>query len=139
MQLFTVEQANRTLPLVRRIVEDIVRSYAAWQERVRDFELAQAVARPDAPDPAVERLQREAQGLAADIAAFVAELELLGVEFKGFEQGLVDFPAMLGGRQVCLCWQLGEPAVEYWHDRDAGFAGRRPFAPHGVASSRADS
>lgn len=139
MKPFTVEQANRTLPLVRRIVEDIVRDYAIWQERVRDFELAQAVARADAPAPEVERLQREAQGLAAEIAAFVAELESLGVEFKGFDQGLVDFPAVLGGRDVYLCWQLGEPAVQYWHDRDAGFAGRQPFAPQGVASSRADS
>ena len=128
-RLFTVAQANAMLPLVRRIAEDIVIGYRRWQERVREFEVVAANSRADEPDERAEQLQDEAQRLAAEIDGFVAELTALGVEFKGFDQGLVDFPAVLSGRPVYLCWRLGEPSVQFWHDRDAGFAGRRPLGP----------
>jgi hypothetical protein len=130
---FTVEQANRTLPLVRRIVEDIVREHARWQEQVREFEIAAAGDRGAAPNESAERLQREAQATAAEIDGFVRELEELGVEFKGFDLGLVDFPARMDGRTVYLCWRLGEPSVQFWHEVDAGYAGRRPLAPLAIA------
>ena len=132
-KVFTVEQANRTLPLVSRIVQDIVTRYACWQERVQEFEVAAANARIDRPDPRAEALQHEVQEIAREIEGYVNELTELGVEFKGFDLGLVDFPGHLGGRDVYLCWRLGEPAVEYWHERDAGFAGRQPLSPRAVA------
>lgn len=53
------------------------------------------------------------------------EIANLGVEIKDFERGLCDFPHMRDGRVVYLCWQRGEDAVEWWHDTDAGFAGRQ--------------
>jgi hypothetical protein len=52
----------------------------------------------------------------------------LGVECKGLDVGLVDFPAVIAGEPAYLCWQLGEDAVSWWHPADAGFAGRRPLA-----------
>jgi len=122
---FTVEQADRTLPLVRRIVQDIVDGYERWQALVRDFELATASSTAEAPDADADRLQREAQRLAVDIEGFVGELEQLGVEFKGYEDGLVDFPSEANGRPIYLCWRLGEPAVQYWHEVNAGVAGRQ--------------
>ncbi len=125
--LFSVEQANATLPYVQRIVCDIVTGYGRWQQLVRDFEVATAGSRADAPDANADALQKQAQRAAEDIEACQDELAKLGVEFKGYEQGLVDFPAERNGRPVFLCWQLGEPAVLHWHDRDAGFAGRRPL------------
>jgi hypothetical protein len=58
----------------------------------------------------------------------LAELEGLGVQLKDFERGLVDFPSLRDGRVVLLCWQLGEgDELEWWHDVDAGFAGRTPL------------
>ena len=122
---FTVEQADRTLPLVRRIVQDIVDGYERWQALVRDFELATASSTAESPDADADRLQREAQRLAVDIEGFVGELEQLGVEFKGYEDGLVDFPSEANGRPIYLCWRLGEPAVQYWHEVNAGVAGRQ--------------
>jgi len=122
---FTVDQANRALPLVRRIVEDIVRGYAEW--RVHEFEAAAALSQADVPDPRADALQREAQRLAADIDGCVRELTALGVEFKGFDLGLVDFPGEVDGRPAYLCWRLGEPAVQHWHARDAGYASRQPL------------
>lgn len=129
---FTVEEADRTLPLVRRIVEDIVRHYAIWRERVQQFELEAANRRSDEANPRAETLQRETQALAAEIDGFLRELDNLGVEFKGFDVGLVDFPGEMGGRQVYLCWRLGEPSVQYWHEVDAGYAGRQPLTPVAV-------
>jgi hypothetical protein len=76
--------------------------------------------------------QRELQALAQEIDGYIAELQELGVEFKGFDMGLVDFPGELGGRPVYLCWRLGEEAVEHWHEIDAGFAGRQPLSPSAV-------
>ncbi len=127
MKLFSVDEANRTLPLVRRIVEDIVQAYQRWQERVREFEALAADAKADRPNDAAERIQSEVQILAAEIAGYVEELTSLGIEFKGYVTGLVDFPGEIDGRPVYLCWQLGEDSVQYFHARDAGYAGRRPL------------
>ena len=138
-QEFTVERANAMLPLVRRIVDDIVTNYRRWKERVQAFELATARSAAGQPDPDAETLQREAQDLARDLDGFVAELRALGVQFKGFDQGLVDFPATLHGRPVYLCWRLGEPSVRFWHDRDSGYEGRRPLEDAATPFTRSGS
>src|SRR6476469_4417832 len=96
--LFTIDQANRTLPLVRRIVADIVETYERWQQEVRAFELASAGVLGETPSPEAAAREREAQRLAKEITGFVAELEQLGVEFKGYDVGLVDFPSRVGDR-----------------------------------------
>lgn len=124
-RLFTIEQANRMLPLVRRIVEDIVQDYARWREQVGVLEVVAAGRRGDSPPDEAEKVERDTQRLAGDIERYVGELRELGVDFKGFDEGLVDFPAEMDGRRVYLCWKLGEESVEHWHDVDAGFAGRR--------------
>ncbi len=124
---FTVEDANRTLPLVRRIVGDLVRDYWRWQEKVREFEQVAANRILGEPNEEADRLETEAQQLARDIDGYVAEIRELGVQMKGFDTGLVDFPGEIEGRPVLLCWQLGEDSVQYWHEEDAGFAGRRPL------------
>jgi hypothetical protein len=123
---FTVEAANKTLPLVRRIVSDAVRDYWRWQEKIRRYEEISATRKLDQPDEEAERLEQEALSLASDIEGYVAEMKQLGVEMKGLDTGLVDFPSEINGRPVLLCWQLGEDSVQYWHEPDAGFAGRRP-------------
>lgn len=123
---FTLELANRMLPLVSRIVGDILEHYRQWQASVEAFEVASATARGDTLTPEAELHQRRAQQLATDIQGFHAELTALGVEFKGFELGLVDFPGEIDGHPILWCWKFGEPTVQYWHDVDAGFAGRQP-------------
>lgn len=124
---FTVDDANRTLPLVRRIVSDAVRDYWRWQEKVREYEEVAANRLVDQPNGDADRLEREATDLAREIDGYVAEIRDLGVEMKGFGTGLVDFPGEMDGKPVMLCWQLGEESVQYWHEEDAGFAGRQPL------------
>jgi hypothetical protein len=131
MKTFTIDQANRTLPLVRKIVQDIVDEYAQWQRLVKALDVVAAATPRDAAE--LERLQRDIQSAAGAIDRYVGELTELGVEIKGLDVGLVDFPGEMGGRPVYLCWRLGEPAVGHWHERDAGFAGRQPLAPNAMA------
>jgi hypothetical protein len=124
---WTVERANRALPLVRRIADDLVRTHATWQALVEQFELAAVRSTATKPDPEAERLAREVQRAAKEIQGFVGELTSLGVECKSIESGLMDFPGERDGRLVYFCWKHGESAVTHWHELDAGFAGRQPL------------
>ena len=96
---------------------------AGKSSRVRGSRSERTINEPN--DEAV-RLERETQQLARDIDGYIAEIRQLGVQMKGIDSGLVDFPAEVNGRTVLLCWQLGEESVQYWHEEDAGFAGRQP-------------
>ena len=129
MQLFSVDQANRTLPLVRKIVEDVVRQNRCWRERLLELDLIASTARADDPRTRVEELERDVQSLAREIEGYQRELEALGIQLKDPLLGLVDFPSEMNGRQVLLCWRLGEPEVQFWHEEDAGYAGRQPLSP----------
>ncbi|CAG0956618.1 hypothetical protein GPROT1_00495 [Gammaproteobacteria bacterium] len=124
---FTAEQANRMLPLVRRIVRDIVDTHRAWTRALQSYETTATWARADAPSAQLTTLEGEVRKLAAEIEGYLGELRELGVDFKGFEQGLVDFPGERDGRPVCLCWKLDEDAVGYWHEVSDGYAGRQPL------------
>lgn len=124
-ELWTPERANRALPLVRRIADDLVMQYRRWTELVELFEVASMGSTPATPDAEADRLAKEVQQAAREIQGFLAELTSLGVECKGYEQGLIDFPGEREGEAVYYCWQRGEPAVTHWHYRDAGFSGRQ--------------
>src|SRR6478736_5060976 len=67
------------------------------------------------------------QGLIDQMAAGVARIDEMGLTLRDIEHGLVDFPALVSGRQVWLCWQRGEAVIDWWHGLDTGFAGRRPL------------
>lgn len=127
-RLYTVEQANATLPYVSRIVADIVRSYGEWQEIVRSAGVIALGADGRADDAPPGSTPHRARLLAADIDGCVAELAALDIECKGLGEGLVDFPAVVDEAPAYLCWRLGESAVRWWHPRDTGVAGRRPVA-----------
>ena len=133
-KIFTVEEANRTLPLVGKIVEDLVREHKLWEDKVREFELATVGSSPEHPDAIAELLQVDAQRLATDIEGYIAELNDLGVICKGMGTGLVDFRGRIDGRNVFYCWKLGEASVLYWHDVDAGFVGRQRLHPLALTS-----
>jgi hypothetical protein len=133
--LFTVEKANRALPLVRRIVADITAEHPRWRDLVARYELVAGGARAEwGESNEMLALRHEVDRVAARISAYVAELEQIGVALKGFEEGLVDFYGTFEGRLVCLCWRQGEDAVAHWHELETGFAGRQPITPEFVAA-----
>jgi|SRR3954453_6162348 hypothetical protein len=127
MQHFTVEQANRTLPLVRRIVEDIVDQHRRWRETIVELDLVSQTVGPEALRG--EELVRQARDLSRELDAYQRELRDLGIQLKDPRLGLIDFPSEIGGRTVLLCWRLGEPEVQFWHEANAGYAGRQPLSP----------
>ena len=129
MKRFTVEEANKTLPLVRRIVEDVVKQHRVWREKILELDLVASANRADEPRSRAQELEEEAQELAREIDGYQRELEALGIQLKDRRIGLVDFPSEMGGKPVLLCWRLGEPEVQFWHDEDAGYAGRQPLQP----------
>jgi len=135
---FTVDEANRMLPLVRAIVGDIVRQSQEVQERRERIESVRGGDRHSPGDLYREELEIAEAHLERDeqqLRTYIDELTDLDVEIKGPE-GLCDFPAILDGREVYLCWKLGEPEVMYWHDLDAGFKGRQRLTANLAAGSR---
>jgi len=129
-QYFSVASANQTLPLVRAIVSDIVELYREVRDReerlTRIMRGRPKDSRPD--DLYTEEVEQVRQDLERDVErlqGFIDELQELGVEFKDPVMGLVDFPAKRDGKEICLCWKLGEPSVDYWHTVESGFQGRQ--------------
>jgi hypothetical protein len=125
---FTVEEANKALPLVRMIVSDIVRQYRVVEDLQQRLSVVARERRRPSNDFYSEELAQSQAELDAEentLRTYIEELRRLGVEFKG-PDGLCDFYSIMDGREVFLCWRLGEPDVRFWHDLDAGFAGRRP-------------
>ena len=124
---FTVTQANKTLPLVKRIVADILEDYRVWRDLMRQFELLSADATDESGESEEQKtLRAQVDDAAHRISACMDELAQIGCVFKGFEQGLVDFHSKRDDRDVLLCWKHGEPAVEHWHELEGGFDGRQP-------------
>lgn len=133
---FTVEDANRTLPFVRKIVKDVVEDYRRWKEALFRYELAASSDRAEGGEsPESAALRDEVDTIANRINGYIEELAPVGCVLKGFEDGLVDFPGELDGREVYLCWKLGEPRVAYWHETDAGFQGRQSLESVGAMNS----
>ena len=140
-KIFTVEQANAALPLVRAITSDLVRLSQEVIERRERLALLSAGRSAGAKDPYSEELAQIEEELdkdGAQLQAYVDELRQLGVEPKSAPEGLVDFPAMIDGRLVFLCWKLGEPEVLCWHELDAGFAGRQSLVAGSVTPDASD-
>lgn len=103
MPHLTRAEAEALLPRVEPLLQDLRRRVEAFRRQPSD-------------------------PVAREIRALLAELAELGAEVKDPGQGLIDFRAMRDGREVYLCWRLGEgPRIRYWHDLETGFAGRSPL------------
>jgi len=140
---FTVEEANATLPLVRRIVEDLKNlATETLDRRERLSMLTAGRERRVGDDPYTDELVEIEKGLQNDndrILEYLDELRELGVEPKGLTEGLVDFPTTIDGNPAYLCWKFDEPEVLYWHGLDEGFSGRQPLtAGSGVGDKEGD-
>jgi len=125
MKIFTVDEANSLLPSVRPIVKSIQRAH----RRLISHQQAAKEAAEGAKfgGGGMEDGARYAR-LVIQLSLCVGELESLGVQLKDYSRGLIDFPSMRDGRVVLLCWKADEGnQLEWWHDLEAGFAGRQPL------------
>ena len=111
---YTLDAANRTLPLVRRIVDDLSHRYADWQDALSKFEYATTRSSAHAPDPEADELEQAAKKLAVEIDSYVAELAELGIECIDFATGLIEFP----GEEAPFLWQRGDAVVGVSSEQD---------------------
>lgn len=138
---FTAAAANRMLPLVRAIVEDIVdlnHDLSDRKQRLEDLRSDHGAAHSRDDDPyaeEVEQMQRELELDSGRLKEFVRELEDLGLQIKDRDKGLVDFPTVIDGKDAFLCWSLGEPEVAYWHSLEGGYLGRRSLTDGSMQST----
>lgn len=130
-KVFSVDEANRMLPLVRAIVVDITRQFGvvdAMRQRLGSFR-AKNRRKVEGNDLYAEEMRHSQSELDTEetrLRGYIDELERLGVELKG-PDGLCDFPSEYNGRPIYLCWHLGESEVRHWHDIHTGFSGRQPI------------
>lgn len=131
IKLYTVDEAERTLPFVKRIVTDIVKTFEEREKRTIDRQKLGPSPSPGShsEEKAVE-LEREIEAHDKEISRFHAELQKVGVEIKDLRVGLIDFYSRYDGRIVYLCWKLDEgDTLGWWHDLNGGFRGRQPITP----------
>ncbi len=135
-KLFTVEQANAVLPLVRAITADLVqlsRDVLERRERLAMLSAGRSSASKDLYSEELAQIEEELDKDSEQLDAYAEELRELGVEPKGGPEGLVDFPSLMDDRIVLLCWKLGESEVTHWHELDAGFAGRQSLVAGSIS------
>ncbi|MDQ3321281.1 MAG: DUF2203 domain-containing protein [Acidobacteriota bacterium] len=125
MKLFTIDEANAQLPAVRLQLENIKAHYgllASFRETVKAAATSAAHG-----GGGMESGSIYVKSL-YEVGKITTELHESGIQLKDYARGLIDFPSLRDGRVVLLCWQLGEgDRIEWWHDIEAGFAGRQPI------------
>ena len=117
MKHFTPTQANKTLPLVQKIVQDILKTGR------RLGEIHESMGEEAA------RENPEFETLADHLDELFVELEEIGCSYRdwNFEVGLVDFPAIIDGKDALLCWRSDEKEIRFYHDLKTGYVGRQPI------------
>jgi hypothetical protein len=130
MKLFTLEEAEDLLPRIR---ERLAAMQACKREvdAIRDY-LEHAVSSTAGnghvrDENTLAEKRRAAESLVEEINAGLRVLNDWGVELKGLDEGLIDFPSEREGRVVCLCWRMGEQTIAWWHEIDTGFGHRQPL------------
>jgi hypothetical protein len=127
---FTLDEATALLPTVRPLLEEIINLRARLERTERDLVSLHWKARTNghaSQEGSFGEGSTARTALMAEINSRLNTLRELGVEVKDPATGLIDFPALREGRTVYLCWRLGEPSIDYWHELDTGFGGRQPL------------
>jgi hypothetical protein len=117
---YTIDRANDRLDALEPILAQLRAQRDELRELKAAFDTTEA-------GPEYERLRLRMQGVIDQMQAGVVRIDGWKVTLRDIETGLVDFPALVSGRQVWLCWRLGEADVAWWHELDAGVAGRQPL------------
>ncbi len=128
-QRFTQEEANALLPRLSDILLQIQESkvkHDQLQEKAAEY--AQRMSsNGHVIEKELNETRQELEQAATALNSLIERVREMGCEVKDIDQGLVDFRTVREGREVYLCWKLGEPDVRWWHELETGFAGRRPL------------
>jgi len=127
-RMYSLQEANAALQVVRPLLEDL-----AECKRGLDVVHGSLLRLTPAQCENGHRLnaiglEHQMERLVDRLAEGIREIEVMGIELKDIDAGLIDFPALFEGRVIYLCWRLGEDSIGYWHEMSTGFAGRRPIS-----------
>lgn len=136
-RFYSLDNANALLPELAEVVgrlrdqrDELVGLRDAYRDRegaVFHGVITESVD-DEVDDPELRRLRLRMRGIVDQMQADVAWLDERSIVLRDIGTGLLDLPALVSGRQVWLCWRLGETGIGFWHGTDEGFAGRRPLA-----------
>jgi hypothetical protein len=130
-RFFDVDAANEALlevaPLLATLADQRAELIRLRDRTIAAHSPAGGAASEDADEDEARRIRLRMQGVIDQMTAAVARIDALGITLRDIERGLIDFPALVSGRPVWLCWQLGEADIAHWHELDAGFGSRRPL------------
>jgi len=122
-RIFTLAEAQSLLPRLRTLLEELSQEWKRMSELNPEIQKA----RDNAPLNGYSKFGVEYVESVSHLMSLIHEIKDMGVLLKDADKGLCDFPYIKGGRMVYLCWQLGEDTIQYWHDVETGFAGRKPL------------
>jgi len=139
---FTLEQATRLLPHMTVHLQEAIEMKAAYEEAEHEIQafcqrvtvMGGMVVDHERNTDAKNKRDEAAQRLRAAIEA----VQSAGAQIKDLDTGLIDFPTLYRGVEVCLCWKLGEDAIEFWHSMEEGFRGRKPIDGDFLANHKGD-
>ena len=130
---FTLSEAQTLLPVVEALLRKAQAAAAEAGEHEREMQqLSHRIflsggMHVDVSAAAHRRAEREKA--VQEAKDTLAEIDSIGVQVKDLEDGLLDFPSVMDGKPILLCWKLGEPTIAHWHTEEEGFAGRKPLDP----------
>jgi hypothetical protein len=117
---FSIEQANAALPSVKPLLQKLRDA----RDLLTDDEAHEALAEA-APGNGGGEPGTQVGEAFLELRRLLLALQEAGIVVRDIDRGLIDFPAILDGREVYLCWELGEDEVAWWHELDAGYRGRQ--------------
>lgn len=135
---YSIDEANAAIPEVERILialRDQREELIARRDKVVELSPDDDASQTPGVAEQVRLLRLSMQGLIDQMQAGVARLVELDVTLRDIATGLIDFPALVSGRPIWLCWRLGEGDIESWHPHDQGFDSRRPLTDLPAGSS----
>jgi len=140
---FTLTQAERMLPEVDRALRDALFHKAEYQTADAELNATMQGIRMAGgsrvnPGPILATRARRDASTAA-LREIFEKIEKMGVLVKDLDIGLIDFLTLYQGREVCLCWKLGEERIRFWHGTEEGFAGRKPIDDQFLENHRGDA
>lgn len=141
-RLFTVREAERVLPAVGEALRRAVELKSAWENaqrqlatELRDLSMLGGVI----PDSArIGALRSRGEEALAELKSAISTIEDYGCLLKDLDMGLIDFLTRYEGREVCLCWKLGEDGIHFWHGMEEGYRGRKPIDAEFLAGHRGE-
>jgi len=128
-RLFTLDEANALLPRLRKILVEMQEKKASLDSVRAELGGMTRTASGNGHLLAqqMDRQRRDGEALAERLNELLGEINRLGCELKGLEEGLIDFRSKREGRTVYLCWRLGEETIAHWHELNTGFGSRKPL------------